>query len=398
MDPQTRHRVLVALGVVEPLLGAAAMVDLLARRTDPWDPETDPRTTQVDPVEVLLTALAELAAEATRSWDPVKHPRNPKGSSGGGRFRSTVDRLKDAIQAHLDGDGDGDPFEGFSREQLRLAAKKRGISLERGEDRDSIAKKLLADLGGKPRKPAPAPKKPSGGRKSGRDISGDVDYKSLPPSYNPKTDENDALKSVIHQQGFDGRPQVVTADDFDSAVERGEVRETWRGIGTTYRGTPPADMAEQYRTGDFYVGLGINGDGSYVAMSRKDAEYYGAEVLRIGLRKDARVISADDLDAEMDAYFAKFRRKSAALRELDEKLVRDLARARTPRARANIRRQYRADVYGLDADRSLALQRNPGVFAALRGYDAVEISKERSPDKHHEMIILNRTATIVQEA
>jgi hypothetical protein len=107
----------------------------------------------------LLTALNELDGIQARArvWDPAKHPRNPPGSPGGGRFRSMVDRLKDAIQAHLNGDGDGHPFDGFDREQLRKVAKSRGIELKRGESRDSIAEKLLGHLhGGKTAKPGKA--------------------------------------------------------------------------------------------------------------------------------------------------------------------------------------------------------------------------------------------------
>lgn len=96
----------------------------------------------------LLTALDELHGPVVaRSFDPSKHARNPKGP-GGGRFRSMVDRLKDAIDAHSKGGSDKHPFDGFTREQLRRVAKARGIELKRGEDRDSIAEKLLGHLGG----------------------------------------------------------------------------------------------------------------------------------------------------------------------------------------------------------------------------------------------------------
>lgn len=101
----------------------------------------------------LLQALAEL--DVSRSFDPSKHLRNPKGSPGGGRFRSTVDKLKDAIAAHKP--GDGHPFDGFNREQLRRVAKARGIPLGRGESQDSIAAKLLEHLGGA-KEAAPAKK------------------------------------------------------------------------------------------------------------------------------------------------------------------------------------------------------------------------------------------------
>lgn len=120
-------------------------------------------TTCDEMVEALCCALDELEnpEQVRAAFDPTKHPRNPKGSPGGGRFRSMVDRLKDAIEAHLAGDGDGHPFDGFDREQLRRVAKARGITLSRGEGRDSIAQKLLDDLKvktGKPGKPAVKPR------------------------------------------------------------------------------------------------------------------------------------------------------------------------------------------------------------------------------------------------
>ncbi len=516
----------------------------------------------------LVRLLEKMTGTTVRAsaFDPSKHMRNPKGSVGGGRFRSMVDRLTDALKAHHEGGGKGDPFAGFDRDQLRRAAAKRGITLKRGASREDISKALLDDLHGAsadlpavpdagkakrdaararhaeiakreqvanllaevdeligkdaapdvirerldhaeatgvdpsvvaplrravesrtqlkaavtragtkhgltahgragqtvkfdpavhesfgdepalgtpvqvvrrgttltldgetiplskaqvtvvgakraaPRKTTPprvdtakALKPPAAASGNvthparGRNISKEIDYGSLPAAYNAQTDSNDALKHIIAQQGFDGPPAVASSAAFDAAKANGEVRETWRGIGTA-GGLDPADLAEQYRTGDFHVGLGINGDGTYVALNRADGEYYGSTLLRIGLRRDAKVISADDLDREMDAFFAADRKKSDQLRALDRKLIADLGNAKTARARANIRRKYRNDVYGLDTDKSLAVQRDPGIFAALRGYDAIEIPKDRSPDKHHEMIILNRTATIVQES
>lgn len=61
---------------------------------------------------------------------------------------SAKDRLVASIDSHLKGDGSGDPFDGYSREQLRQVAKARGIKLDRGEDQASIGRKLLAHAGG----------------------------------------------------------------------------------------------------------------------------------------------------------------------------------------------------------------------------------------------------------
>lgn len=116
----------------------------------------DPNDLLDEDSAALLAALGEMdipASGARMAWTPTqaaKHIRNPKGSPGGGRFRSNVDRLKDAIADHKAGKGGAHPFDGFNREQLRRVAKARGIALDRGEGRDSIAAKLLHHIGGAP--------------------------------------------------------------------------------------------------------------------------------------------------------------------------------------------------------------------------------------------------------
>lgn len=165
-DPAVEYAALLAraapylrrpTAVVEAGFGRVAVTD------DPWlraaaepylqDGLPDLPLSPAEMVDALVLALAELAAEAgggpglrRAAWDPAKHPRGP-----GGRFLSTVDSLKDSIRKHRAGGRGGDPFDGFDREQLRRAAKARGITLARGESRESIAEKLLADLD-----PAPA--------------------------------------------------------------------------------------------------------------------------------------------------------------------------------------------------------------------------------------------------
>src|SRR6185436_10308767 len=219
--------------------------------------------------------------------------------------------------------------------------------------------------------------------------------------YNVATNHDDALGAIQRAQGFDGHPRVVSREDFDAAVENGEIVETHRGIGPSpfRRDASPEEMAEEYRSGPLHSGIGINGNGTYVAKNAEDAAIYGSTTLRIGLRRDARVISADDLDVQMDAYFAGHPRKSAEHQRLEADLLHSLAGTSSPRARANLRRDYRAKTYAPDRQsRELSVNRDPGRFAALRGYDAIEIPKARSPDNHTEWVILNRTSVIVQEA
>lgn len=133
-----------------------------------YDVDDDPIGELDDDTIALLLALAEyesaddtdgraLSGEAFNT----KHPRGPDG-----RFLHVIDRIKDALAKHQASGGKGDPFPGFDREQLRRAAKSRGITLKRGEDRDSIVAKLLADLGPGDTKKSPAgPKKLAGAAK-----------------------------------------------------------------------------------------------------------------------------------------------------------------------------------------------------------------------------------------
>jgi hypothetical protein len=100
----------------------------------------------VDREDAMDSLVVALDGYLEAAFDEAKHPRNPKGSAGGGRFRSLAERLKDALDTHHQGGGKGDPFQGFSREQLRRTAQARGIVLKRGESRDDIAKKLHEHL------------------------------------------------------------------------------------------------------------------------------------------------------------------------------------------------------------------------------------------------------------
>lgn len=128
--------------------------------------DDDPIGELDDDTLILLQAMFEVEIERglvqAAGFNPELHKRYPRGHPKAGKFRPMVDLLKMAIAKH---DGEGHPFQNFKREQLRRAAKTRGITLRRNESQDSIAKKLFADLSGKTAKPqadkaAPA-KKPA---------------------------------------------------------------------------------------------------------------------------------------------------------------------------------------------------------------------------------------------
>lgn len=95
---------------------------------DDEDPEADTPETDTDQSAGMMRhrTLALLGIEV-RDFNPELHPRNPKGSVGGGRFRSLGDRIVDALK----GGGD-DPLAGFSQPQLKKAATDLGLNPPKG--------------------------------------------------------------------------------------------------------------------------------------------------------------------------------------------------------------------------------------------------------------------------
>jgi hypothetical protein len=203
--------------------GVAAEAADLDEEADDWE----------DAIDALIVALGELDGYVEAAFDPAKHARNPKGSPGGGKFRSMVDRLKEAITQH---DGKGHPFDGFDREQLRRVAKARGIELKRGEDRDSIAKKLVGHLAtanvpkneGNKAAPKAVPKADvpkAGGKLEDSIKSGEKSSKILSASGTGTvrlvTFKNGSrgIKKTVHAKGEEGKRQVDAAQLSASIAE-----------------------------------------------------------------------------------------------------------------------------------------------------------------------------------
>jgi hypothetical protein len=251
-----------------------------------------------------------------------------------------------------------------------------------------------------------------GGRVAGRDISGSADYdhiaSRLPSGHDPGGAGDLALREIQREQGFDGKPEVVSRAEFDRAVANGEVTETFRGEHDRADGTGSGkEFAEQYRSGEIHNGDGVHGNGKYVATSREVAEIYtdasSSGLSRIGIRSDARVVEIDALRSEMaatyDAASAKGLKRTLAdidRQMYDEVTAFDDAGGNTS-GRVAIYDKYRKmkDAAGGSAVR---VNEDPGRFAALRGYDAIHVSGADEPWGQEQFVILNRTAVIVEEA
>ena len=176
-------------------------------------------------------------------------------------------------------------------------------------------------------------------------------------------------KKLSNIKKYDAKPTVVSKKVFESELKNSkeEFPELWRGLGDP-------KFAEQFKTGDFYCGTGIYGDGGayvgYGAGAKGMGELYctgGKDaLLRMQLKKGARVVDYDDLQ--------KLMVEDTGSKQFLENLWE--------RVDSNESLAY------LDLLRNMT--KDPGHYAMLRGYDAIRVASDK------QMVILNRGAVLVQ--
>lgn len=195
------------------------------------------------------------------------------------------------------------------------------------------------------------------GKAEGKDLTGSADYEKIDKNSIDQISRyayaDRKLSAIQEEQGFNGKPQIVSRDEFDRAVAAGEVTELHRGI----LGENAGQYAEEYRSGPHWPGMGAYGSGTYAANDSSYLDEFTPDArLRIALRPDARVITL-----------------------------------------SNLRGEHGKHKPSSDAERSVT--KDLGRFAALKGYDAVDVDQAAiSSFDSPQVLILNRTAVIVQEA
>jgi len=191
------------------------------------------------------------------------------------------------------------------------------------------------------------------------------------------------LRSIVKQQGYDGLPEVVSEDKLNAAIEAGDTE--------LYRGVRNVESANRLRFDPNWeqVGQGVFGNGTYTmrvsearnigpADALAVAATYGPEVIRMALRKGAKVILA------RDAIHGMAEEDLAAVRERQK--IQDLARA--PDGTRHYTPEDSARLGQLERIHHICM--NEGRWAASKGYDAIMVLTEPY------MIILNRTAVRMQ--
>ena len=190
--------------------------------------------------------------------------------------------------------------------------------------------------------------------------------------------ENLYLKKVLDEQGFLGKPRVVTADEFKKTMDSGAI-PLHRGVA----GDTPEQVDQfvaQLLTGDTpYIGRGMFGDGTYFTDKPTTALKFAKED-RVGnpIEFGKTIEAALDPNAKI-GYLEDIQKEFMATTEMTA-------------AKKEFYFSYPQDFY-----------EDASMWAAANGYDVIRIrnpivnweTMEKLPDTY--TIVLNRTALIIKE-
>ncbi|NLH78711.1 MAG: hypothetical protein GX465_16915 [Acidobacteria bacterium] len=171
------------------------------------------------------------------------------------------------------------------------------------------------------------------------------------------------LNRMAKLVGFDGKPKIVSEVELEQYTKENK-------LDIMYRGVSSSEHAEQFKTGEYWAGKGLNGNGTYAAYGSEGKslakKYAPSEmgditfddcIIKMCMTKDAKIINYDDLISKIPKVLKMF-----------------------PKAKTYI---------GSDE----------GKIATILGYDAIRLPPEDN-DAYKEgswgnVIILNRSKVMV---
>ena len=145
----------------------------------------------------------------------------------------------------------------------------------------------------------------------------DIELKKAADRKNGRSPNNDTqLEIIADMQGFTGLPRVVSSDEMDRLEKEGwtiAYRGVSDGVGENEKGNEvlysSREIAEQFRTGEYFAGQGIYGNGIYFASDEKTAQAYagdGGQVLKVAIPPNA-LMGRKDFVAEVTEHTKMFR-------------------------------------------------------------------------------------------
>lgn len=152
------------------------------------------------------------------------------------------------------------------------------------------------------------------------------------------------LQYAYSLQGFDGPTHAVEETDLDNLIKLGGI-ETTRNVDDY---TPDNALLNALRTGKYYAGYGIYGNGTYTSPDKSVTSGYGNTRVRMVISADAKMIDYDEV-------------RAMQTRETDTRLRR----------------------------------LNAGTYAVLKGYDVVRETHGRNDPGRYYYVLLNRTVASI---
>jgi len=202
-----------------------------------------------------------------------------------------------------------------------------------------------------------------------------------------KNDGDKTLASLYHDQGFDGKPDVVSEDELNAAVANGD-REFYRG---TMEGSG-TQFSDAFKDGEYYAGYGGYGNGTYMAYSDlagaalAETRGYGDSAMHIAVKKDAKIGNYNKIVNEAD--------------DLARETQKEIARLSGQVGPGMSMVQYGAINTKIKEKQNLLdIYKDYGKYAVTKGYDGFDVSASRSTagDFNYAgyFVLLNRTAARV---
>jgi ADP-ribose pyrophosphatase YjhB (NUDIX family) len=129
---------------------------------------------------------------------------------------------------------------------------------------------------------------------------------------------NAELHAIQDIRGFNAKPTVVSKNDMDALVAKGDHIEVLRGLAANAKPNVSArrvvdTLAEQFRTGDHFPGYGIFGSGTYTDSTKGSSniasQYASGQrggggsdagaTLRMAIPKDAKIVKFSELQRQV---------------------------------------------------------------------------------------------------
>jgi len=179
--------------------------------------------------------------------------------------------------------------------------------------------------------------------------------------------EDNLLKALYVLKGFDALPEVLDDASFDEKIKGGDTL-VYRGLSNTDK-VFASQMADEFKTGDYFAGRGLYGNGTYASDKSGTAFLYTdrdrANILDIAVPQDYKFIQYMDLNTDFrpNGWF-NFQDvfKKEKTRYYDSLMA---AKARGELTEAEVEAKFKP---WLDAE---TMTSDAGRYAALMGYDGI---------------------------